>query len=304
MKINRTRSLSLLISIICALTAFAQQNQPGAKLEDPPWIKELAHKRIVYSMPGMEKVKVQKGLTYKQAGGMELKMDVYSPLGVKPGALRPAVLFIHGGRIPPNLRTTPREWGAYVSHGQLAAASGFVGVMFNHRFYAWESLADAQGDVMDALAYVRNNAAAIGVDKDRIFLWAFSAGGIFLSQPLRDAPTYLRGVIAYYALLDMQGSPQNAPPSVTLEMLKETSPVHHLAQSKGAIPPLFIARAGLDNADLNAGADRFVQAALAKNARVEVINHATGRHGFDIEDDNEPTRRVIRRTLDFLSAQN
>jgi acetyl esterase/lipase len=217
---------------------------------------------------------------------------------------RPAVLFIHGGRIPPNLRTTPREWGVYVSFGQLMAASGFVGVMFNHRFHAWESLADSQSDVMDAIAYVRNNADTLGVDKDRIVLWAFSAGGIFLSQPLREMPAYLRGIVAYYAILDMQGSPQNAPPSVTPEMLREVSPVHHLAQSKQTIPPIFIARAGLDNADLNAGTDRFVQTALAKNASVEVINHAAGQHGFDIEDDNDRTREIIRRTLEFIKACN
>jgi acetyl esterase/lipase len=304
MKLFRTFGLSLLMSLSCLLPGFAQQNKPGEVLDDPPWIKAFAHKRIVYSAPGMEKVKVQKGLTYKSVAGTELKMDVYSPPDSRKGVQRPAVLFIHGGRIPPNLRTTPREWGVYVSFGQLMAASGFVGVMFNHRFHAWESLADSQSDVMDAIAYVRNNADTLGVDKDRIVLWAFSAGGIFLSQPLREMPAYLRGIVAYYAILDMQGSPQNAPPSVTPEMLREVSPVHHLAQSKQTIPPIFIARAGLDNADLNAGTDRFVQTALAKNASVEVINHAAGQHGFDIEDDNDRTREIIRRTLEFIKACN
>jgi acetyl esterase/lipase len=304
MRIHRALGLALLLGLACWLSVFAQQARPSETLEDPPWIKEFAHKRVVYSVPGMERVKVQKGLTYKRVAGTELKMDVYLPADNRQRAPRPAVFFIHGGRIPANLRTTPREWGVYVSFGQLTAASGFVGVMFNHRFHAWESLADSQSDVMDALAYVRANAETLGVDKDRIVLWAFSAGGIFLSQPLRDAPAYLRAVIAYYAILDMQGSPQNAPASVTLEMLKEASPVHHLTQSKQTIPPLFIARAGLDNADLNAGADRFVQAALAKNASVEVINHATGHHGFDIEDDNERTREIIRRTLEFIKAHN
>jgi len=76
-------------------------------------------------------------------------VTVYLPIGLPRSTRRPAVIFIHGGRIPPNLRTTPKDWGAYVSFGQLVAASGFVGVTFNHRFYTWESLNDSQSDVMD-----------------------------------------------------------------------------------------------------------------------------------------------------------
>src|SRR6185436_4340683 len=104
---------------------------------------------------------------------------------------------------PPNLLTTPKDWGAYVSLGQLVAASGFVGVTFNHRFYAWESLGDSQSDVMDLIDYVRDNAELLGVDKDRIILWSVSAGGIFLSRPLQQAPPYIRSIVAYYSELDL-----------------------------------------------------------------------------------------------------
>src|SRR6185436_12005191 len=103
---------------------------------------------------------------YKRAGNSDLLMDVYSPK--TPQKLLPAVLFVHGGRVPPNLLTTPKDWAVYVSFGELVAASGFVGVTFNHRFYTWESLSDAQSDVMDLIAYVRSNADSLGVDKDRI----------------------------------------------------------------------------------------------------------------------------------------
>jgi acetyl esterase/lipase len=173
----------LLVFAIFAGTGIAQQSQPNGGLQDPPWLKEFAFKRIVYSVPGMTRVKVVKDRVYKRVGGAELKMDVYSPAG--RGARRPAVIFIHGGRIPPNLRTTPKEWGAYVSFGQLVAASGFVGVAFNHRFYTWNSLPDSQSDLMDLIAHVRDNADSLGVDKDRIILWAVSAGGVFLGHPLR-----------------------------------------------------------------------------------------------------------------------
>jgi acetyl esterase/lipase len=286
-------TIMLLACAILVSTSVAQQPQ------DPPWLKEFAFKRIVYSVPEMTRVKVAKNQIYKRASSEELKMDVYSLPGKQR---RPAVVFIHGGRIPRNLLTTPKDWGAYVSLGQLVAASGFVGVTFNHRFYAWESLADSQSDVMDLIAYVRDNAESLGVDKDRIILWALSAGGIFLSQPLQQSPPYIRSIVAYYSELDLQNQRKAAPASVTDETLREFSPVHHLGNKEKNVPPIFIARAGLDDKELNDGIDRFVQLALSRNLTVEVVNHATGHHAFDIEDNNERSREIIKRTIEFIKA--
>jgi acetyl esterase/lipase len=304
MFVNKKHMLNLLLVFVMFVsTCLAQQPlQQGAALEDPPWLKEFAFKRIVYNVPGMTRVKVAKDRVYKRVGGAELKMDVYSPLNVNRAARRPAVIFIHGGRIPPNLRTTPKEWGAYVSFGQLVAASGFVGVTFNHRFYTWASLPDSQSDVLDLIAHVRNNADALGVDKDRIILWAVSAGGVFLSHPLRDAPPYIRCIVGYYPELDLENVRKSAPASVTDATLREYSAIHHLRNREKGVPPLFIARSGLDDAALNDGVDRFVQLALSKNLTIEVVNHATGQHGFDIEDDNDRSREIIKRTIEFIKT--
>ena len=290
-------TVMLLACAIMASTSVAQQPQ------DPPWLKLFAFKRIVYSVPEMTRVKVTKNLIYKRASGEELKMDVYSPPDARR-ARRPAVIFIHGGRIPRNLLTTPKDWGAYISLGQLVAASGFISVTFNHRFYTWESLRDSQSDVMDLISYIRDNAESLGIDKDRIILWALSAGGIFLSQPLQQPHPYIRSIVAYYPELDLQNQRKAAPASVTDETLREFSPVHHLGNKEKNVPPLFIARAGLDDAELNAGIDRFVQLALSRNLTVDVVNHATGHHAFDIEDDNERSREIIKRTIEFIKVNS
>ena len=301
---NNRRLTAMFLVIVAHLVPGTAQQPTSGKLEDPPWIKELAAKRIVYSISSMNRVKVRKDLTYKRVDGAELKMDVYSPVRSQRGARRPAIIFIHGGRIPPNLRTTPKDWGVYISFGQLVAASGFVGVTFNHRFYAWESLSDSQSDVMDLVDYVRGHADSLGVDKDRIILWAVSAGGIFLSQPLRDRPPYIRCLVAYYGELDLQAERKAAPASVTDETLRNYSPVYHLSDGSKNIPPMFIARAGLDDADLNAGLDHFVQIALSKNATLDLANHATGHHGFDVEDNNERSREIVKRTIEFIKAHS
>jgi acetyl esterase/lipase len=295
-------SASALVCAFVVSTCLAQQ--PTGGLQDPPWIKEFAHKRIVYSVPGMARVKVAKNLVYKRVAGEELKMDVYSPPGTSRRVRRPAVVFIHGGRVPPNLLTTPKEWGAYVSFGQLVAAFGFVGVTFNHRFYTWNSLPDSQSDVMDLMAHIRDNAESLGIDKDHVIVWTVSAGSLFMSQPLRDLPPYVRSIVAYYPQLDLQDQRKAAPASVTDETLRDFSPLYHLERSGKNVPPMFIARAGLDDASLNGGIDRFVQVALSKNLTIDLFNHPTGQHGFDIEDNNDRSRQIIMRTIEFIKAHH
>src|ERR1043165_4693703 len=294
--------LAAALLALAAAPGAAQAKRVEIAPQDPDWVKEIAPKRIVYSVPGMARVVARKNMTYKRAAGVELKMDAYSAPGARRGVRRPAVLFIHGGRVPADLRTTPKDWGAFVSLAQLAAASGFVGVTFNHRFYAWESLADSQADVLDAVAYVREHADALGVDRNRIVLWTVSAGSIFLSRPPREAPPYLRCIVAYYPEMDLQSERASAPASVSDETLREFSPVYQLGQNSRGVPPIFIARAGLDDAGVNAGVGRFVEAALSKNVTLDLVNHATGHHGFDTEDDDERSREIIRQTVEFIKS--
>ena len=67
-------------------------------------------------------------------------------------------------------------------------------------------------------------------------------------------------------------------------------------------PPLLVARAGLDQPWLNATVDAFVARALAANATLDVLNHPTGRHAFDVLDDDDRSREILARTLDFVRA--
>lgn len=296
-------------AILCGLTlvAFvfgttAQEKPALVKLEDPPWIKDIAPPRIVYSVPGMERVKARKNLTYRSVAGDDLKADVYSPPKIRRGERLPAVIFIHGGALPPNLLTKPKEWGVYISYGQLIAASGFVGVTFNHRYYGYDYLDEAQSDVDELINYVRNNADALGVDKERIFVWAFSAGGIFLSRALRDAPAYVRGIIAFYPVLDLQPFRKEIPVAVADETLKEFSPLYRLSVREKLTVPLLVARAGLDDAELNRVVDDFVREATVKNTNLDFINHGAGQHGFDVLNNDDRSREIIKRTLDFIKA--
>jgi acetyl esterase/lipase len=297
---HRRCLIALLLIVTLTSISMAQQN---VRLEDPPWIKEVATQRILYTVPGMEKSKARKDITYKRVADAELKMDVYSPQNLPSSARRPAIIFIHGGALPPNLLTKPKEWGGYVSFGQLVASTGFVGITFNHRFYGWDmkALADARSDVNDAIAYIRSNAERLGIDRDRLCLWSLSAGSLFLGAAISDTPAFIRCMVFYYAIMDLEPLRKERP-AITDDVTREFSPISRLERASAKFAPIFIARAGREEPGLNVAVDTFIQKAVSKKATLDFSNHPEGQHGFDVLDDNERTREIIRRTLEFIKA--
>ncbi|HEX6607338.1 MAG TPA: alpha/beta hydrolase [Chloroflexia bacterium] len=260
--------------------------------------------QIVYTLPGMDTVPVRKDIVYKSVDGESLMLDVYTPPGAEPGARRPAVLFVHGDG-PPDMLRHAKDWGVFTGWGRLAALSGLVGITFNHRSTAgWTKLPDVAGDIADLIAFVRREAPDLGLDADRLGVLVASAGGpAGLAPLLRDPPPFLRALVAYYTVMDLQGLHAHVelPPHVTPDLLREFSPVAQVPAGPESCPPLLIARAGLDRATINASIDAFIQAALAHNLDLDVMNHPTGRHGFDVLDADARSREIIRRTLAFLT---
>lgn len=265
----------------------------------PPF-EEMIRMRVVYRVPGMDAVVVRRDLTYT-SGETPLLLDAYLPPGLAPSDRRPAVVFIHGGPIPP--QSGPKGMGIFLSYGELAAASGLAGITFNHRFFGADHLATAAGDVATLLEHVRRNADSLHVDPDRIALWAFSGGGPFLSATLAEPPSFVRAVVAFYAVLDLQVPPPGQPDTLGPELRRRFSPAAQLAPGARPLPPMLVARAGEDHPWLNDGLDRFVREALAGNAPLDLLNHPEGRHGFDVLDDDTRSREIVARTLDFVKSR-
>jgi acetyl esterase/lipase len=296
-RLRRFCASTLFIVVIFIHVALAQQQQTPAP---PPTarMRELVMKPVVYRVGGMERVRVKKDLKYTDAADPNLLMDVYTPPG--PLRPRPAVLFIHGGA---SSQYTPKDWGVFTSWGRLVAASGMVGVTFTHRLgYPKPLLAEASHDVTDAINYVRTNADTLGVDRDRIYLVAYSAGGPMLSLAMRDRPAYVRCLVAFYAFLDIQQSePHRANESQ--EMLRAFSPITYLERDADKLPPIFVARAGLDQVPgMNDSIDRFLREAVSKNAPLDFANQPRGVHGFDNQTDDARSREIVRRVVEFMKT--
>ncbi len=288
-----TRKLLLVCAAVLLIHAGALA-QEASKPAKEPTLEEIKPMRVVYSVQGMERVKVQKNLVYKKAGDLELQMDVYAPPDLKRGERRPAVIFVSGDA-PWEILKDLKDWGVYVSYGQLAAASGFVGVTFNHRSTEkFTKIRDAAQDIDDAISYARGHADALGIDPDRICLWAYSAGGPFLRTMLRDKPAFVRCIVGYYSMF---GLPQG---TAAEDVVREFTVSNYLGQNPKNVPPLMVVRAGRDVPFINDSVDEFLREAVKQNLSIEFTNYVEGTHGFDVDVNTDRTREIIKRTLEFV----
>ncbi|MGH9901289.1 MAG: hypothetical protein ACRD68_05550, partial [Pyrinomonadaceae bacterium] len=224
---------------------------------------------VVYTLPGAEQVVVERDLTYRTVEGVALKMDVYAPPNLKEGTRLPAVIFVNGVGDPPAGRPKLKEWGQYTSWGRLVAASGMVAVTYESREL------EPYKDTESAIDYVRRNAAALKVDENKIGVWACSANvRIGLPLVMEGGHKFIRSAVFYYGPMDAPTMRQDIP--------------------------LFVARAGFDNANLNNSIDEFMRQAVAEDVPATFVNYADGQHGFDLVDDNDKSREIVRQTLEFI----
>ena len=242
----------------------------------------------------MDAVQVTRGIVYKTDAGVSLRMDVYRPPDLAKSDRRPAVLFLHGGASL-SIRPLPTDWGVYQSYGRLMGASGLVGVTFNQRIGDVDGgLQKGFSDVRAAIDYVRAHADELHVDPDRLCLAAYSAGGPLLAIAIHDPQPYIRCLVSFYAVMDIQ-------PPLTPERLP-FSPIEQLKLNAEKLPPVFIARAGHDSAGLNATIDRVVAEATARDVAIELHNVKGAPHAFDILTPTAEVREVIARAIAFMKT--
>jgi acetyl esterase/lipase len=229
---------------------------------------------LVHPLPDPDRVELRPDLVYTHAGGRALAMDIYLPAPRAAGKRGPAVLLIHGEADPELLRGV-RGWGQYTGWGRLLAGQGIAGVAFEHRAILDAGFEAVLAEVGDALAAVRERAGDLGIDPDRIGLAAFSAGVVLGSAVLAGATERVRcAALCYGPLSDLEPDP--------------------------ALPPLLVVRAGKDDPELNRTIDEFVAAAEQRDLAVELVHQPDGHHAFDVADDSDASREVIRHILGFL----
>jgi hypothetical protein len=261
---------------------------------------EITKKTVVYRAPGMDDVLVRRAVEYRATESGALTMDLYYPPGFDPDSAaevgKPAVVIVLGyadvGVAPP-LGCQFREMGMMISWGQLLAVSGMVGIVYETR--------NPSSDVEALLSHVRENGAALGIDATRLGIWA-SSGNVPLALSVLQGSKARCGVFCYGFMLDLAGATGVSAAAAQYGFANpgEGRRVEDLPKETA----LFIARAGRDQfPGVNDSIDAFVAGSLRCNLPVALMNHATGPHAFDLMDDTEASREVVRAILEFLRAR-
>lgn len=258
--------------------------------------EHISKRRVIYRIPDMDAVTIRRDVEYLANGTGTLTMDIYYPPDSKSEARIPAVVFVSGFSdvgFQKMLGCKQKEMGSYISWAQLTAASGLIAITYTTR--------EPAADIYDLLQHVRQSAASLNIDENRIGVWACS-GNVpnALSVLIREAGDYLKcAVMCYGYMLDLEGD------TVVAEAAKQWGFVNPCAgKSVADLPqemPLFIVRAGQDQMPhLNATIDRFVDKALSRNLPIMFTNHAAAPHAFDLLHDSETSREIIRQMLAFM----
>lgn len=100
-----------------------------------------------------------------------LTLRIYRPFGWKQG-LRPGFVFYHGGGF---VLGDVEQYDTVVQH--LAAKSGCIAVSVEYQLAPDNKIKGIHQDGFDAYRWVRENAADLGIDEDRIAIGGDSAGG-------------------------------------------------------------------------------------------------------------------------------
>src|SRR5215210_3804418 len=121
--------------------------------------EHISRKAVVYRIPGMEAVTVRRDVAYQVSDAGALTMDIYYPPAAQSGARLPAVVVVAGYSDVGFQQVVGCEFKAMassISWAQLLAASGLVAITYTNR--------EPATDIHALLQYVRQHAAALGID--------------------------------------------------------------------------------------------------------------------------------------------
>ena len=270
-------------------------------------------------------VRVRRNITFARVGGKTLRLDITVPSAPVPGggALRPALMQIHGGGW---VIGDKREQGiALLTH---MAAQGWVGFNVNYRLSPGVAFPDHLIDLKRGLAWIREHAAEYGVDPNFICVTGGSAGGHLTAlvaltpnearyQPgFEGADTSVAAAVPFYGIYDFtDGGTFGADPEVFRRFLepmvmkafladepekfRDASPVHLVGPDA---PPFLVIHGDHDTLAPVEDARTFVERLRAVSRQPVLYAEMKGaQHAFEVFP-SPRTAKVIEGVERFLTT--
>jgi acetyl esterase/lipase len=258
-------------------------------------------------------------------GFRPLELDLYLPEDAATSPV-PVIVHVHGGGWRRGSRRVPLpRLGAGFYDG--LAGQGFAVAAIDYRLSGEARYPAAVDDVRAAVGWVREHAAAYGMDPGRVFAWGDSAGGhLALMAALAGAKgnederpgAGVQGVVAWFPVTDLAGllddvtaagghadpGPESrealflgAPAASVPDLAREASPVHH---ASAAAPPVLLMHGAADDLVPPAQSIRLAEALTRAGAAVELELVPGATHFWNGADD---VAAIVRRSAEFLRAR-
>ncbi len=228
-----------------------------------------------------------RNISFSATSDAERVLDVYLPtLTSHP----PGVVIVSGypsRGLKQHFGRSAREFGSAVSWSEALAAEGIAAITYD--------AVDPIVDLPAVLDWVRDRGGAIGIDVERIGVFACSGN---VPTALMNLNRKLRcAALLYGFMLDAPGTTHVADAAHQFGFAYPSIEIERIDSSVRTL----IVRAGRDTfSGLNDSIDHFMRASLEHNLPLHLINHATGVHAFDLLDDSATTRTVITQVLQFV----
>ena len=257
----------------------SQESQPAPR-PGPIVAKDLAH----IPLPKVDQTRH----VYSEVAGQELVLDLYRPDDRR--RCRATVVVVHGG-----------SWNSGDSSqltglSRYLAGRGYAVAAINYRLAPTYPFPAAYEDVGVSIAFIKEHAADLNVDAERIVLLGRSSGGhLALLSSYLDADS-VRGVVAFYAPTDMRWSwARPAPkrlmdsrgvmreflggsPEEVADRFDQASPINFVSASS---PPTLLLHGGRDELVSPLQSRRLADVLKQKGVPHLHIELPWARHGMD-----------------------
>ncbi len=249
--------------------------------------------------------------TYKTVNGLELKLHVFEPKGHQPSDRRPAIVFFFGGG------WTSGEAKQFYQQARALADQGMIAFSAEYRVKSRNQTTPFECvlDGKSAIRWVRQHAAALGVDPERIAAAGGSAGGHVAActgmglggeEAAEDAKisSVPNALILFNPVLDTTEQGYGAK-SFKPHQQTALSPCHHVRKG---LPPTIIFHGTADTTVPFENAERFTRLTTAAGNTCVLVPFEGKGHGFfngklfRPSSDGADYETTMRRTTEFLAT--
>jgi dienelactone hydrolase len=197
-------------------------------------------------------------------------------------------VLIHGVPYSAEGRDLPSAWQIYRGYASQLADRGCVATVVDH---SPDGLPDEDRSLTalsKAIAAVRAHPR---VDESRVALWFFSGGSPLSVGFLQSPPDWLRCIALTYPVLG----------DCELVTIRGVHPIDAVAGAREL--PLVMTVVGRELPDVALTQPPFIEAARAAGVDLELIEVPDGRHGFDVLDHTDESRRAVAAALSAVTER-